>query len=137
MITPSDFCDLIAGYTLEYLAEFLQVETRTIIRWKKGTSAVPYSAVLALNIKIHGDVAGMFGEGWKGFNFGPDGKLYPPYFRGGFSPLQIAGMFFEMQELRLLRRENNELKAAIAAHSVESEKQWAKNQVLALFTLDD
>lgn len=83
-IPAEEFRDLTAGCNPEILAKFLHVTPRTLQRWREGSASAPYSAYLALNLFLNGEIAGFFGKGWKGFNFGRDGKLYPPLFHGGY-----------------------------------------------------
>lgn len=82
-----------------------------------------------------GDLSGLLGQDWEGFSFGKDGKLYPPFFHGGFTALQIAGMFFEMQELRHLRRENKRLATDLKAAQEKAASLWAAAKVRELIDI--
>jgi hypothetical protein len=125
----SDFRDLVAGMDSGYLCDYLQIHTRTLKRWKEGTAAVPHSAVIALRLKLDGDLSAVGGDDWTGFVFARDGRLYAPYFRGGFTALQICGMFFERQELSWLRREVKRLDAELQLHQANA---WAERKVRQL-----
>ena len=130
-MNASDFQDLVAGMDPAWLCDYLQIHQRTLKRWKSGTASVPHSAVLALRLKLEGDVASFAGEGWKGFFFGRDGLFYPPYFHGGFTPVQICGMFFERQELSWLRREVKRLDSELRLQQLDS---WAARKVSGFFS---
>lgn len=104
--------DLLFGAP-EDVAAYLGVSARSVKRWKAG-HPLPPTIERLLRIR-YGDLSGLLGPDWEGFTFGQDGKLYPPFFRGGFSALQICGMFFEVQlsrqEVRRLERELQQLNA--------------------------
>lgn len=121
-----EFCDLVAGYDPAWIAAYLKIKPRTLKRWKEGTSAVPHSAVLALKTKLDGEVACFAGEGWKGFFFAKDGKLYLPYFKRGLEPMQLCAMFFQVQELHHMRRELRRLETTLKEHQANT---WALHKV--------
>ena len=91
------FRDLVAGRDDQKLADFLQVSLKTFRRWKSGKSTPPHSAIIALNMRLGGDLSAIAGKDWAGFCFGYDGKLYIDCWRGGFDPHQIRAMFFRTQ----------------------------------------
>jgi hypothetical protein len=129
-MNASDFRDLVAGMDPAWLCDYLQIHSRTLKRWKSGAAAVPHSAVLALRLKLEGDVASFAGEAWKGFFFGRDGKLYIPFFHRGHEPAQICAMFFQVQELHHLRREVQRLGAELKQHQANAWAMQKVNEVL-------
>jgi hypothetical protein len=62
-----------------------------------------------------GNFGDTYGSDWNGFEIAADGKLYVPFFRRGFEPYQIQGMFFKLQQLdyyeRTHRKAQEELQA--------------------------
>lgn len=124
LLNTNDPNDLLFG-SAESIAQYLGVTTKTVRRWKDG-QPLPPTAFKLLQLR-YGDLSGLMGEDWQGFTFGRDGKLYPPFFRGGFSAPQICGMFFEMQGLRHLRRENKRIQEQLDAVRIELEKEKAHN----------
>lgn len=122
-LNTNDPQDLLFG-SAESVAAYLGVSVKTVKRWKAGA---PLPATIERLLRIrYGDLSGLLGADWQGFTFGTDGKLYPPFFRGGFSALQICGMFFEVQELRHLRREVKRLCGDLAR---ERSNGWAAGKV--------
>lgn len=122
-LNPNDPNDLLFG-SAESLADYLGVSAKTVKRWKNGAPLPePVRRLLVLRL---GDLSGLLGSDWSGFYVGVDGLLYPPFFRGGFGPLQIAGMFFEVQELRHLRRENKKLCLEVKTLRTQA---WAADKV--------
>lgn len=95
--------DLLHGDALS-IAEFLGVAPRTVKRWKAGRVALPEPCRKLLRLRFEGDASALLGNGWEGFYF-QRGELFIPGWRYGFNPDQIRGMFFEVQEVRALRRE--------------------------------
>jgi hypothetical protein len=122
------FRELVAGIDGDCLCKYLRITPRTLKRWKEGTARAPHSAIIALKLKLEGDMSVLGGKDWKGFNFA-NGKLFPPYFRGGFTALQISAMFFERQELNWLRRERTQLMAQLEK---EKATAWAMRKVKSL-----
>lgn len=115
------FSELVAGMDKHYLADFLQVDIKTLRRWINGTSTPPHSAFIALRLKLDGDLAALNPD-WHGFNLAADGKLYAPMHKRGFDPFQIQAMFFEVQasrhhqnEVRRLEKEVAELRSKLWA----------------------
>lgn len=122
-LNTNDPQDLLFGAP-EDVAAYLGVSARSVKRWKAG-HPLPPTIERLLRIR-YGDLSGLLGPDWEGFTFGQDGKLYPPFFRGGFTALQICGMFFELQELRHLRREVKRLSGELAQ---ERSNGWAVRKV--------
>lgn len=115
--------DLLFG-SAQSIADFLGIDARTVRRYKAGQE-MPSTVFKLLQLR-YGDLAGVLGSDWEGFTLGHDGKLYPPFFRGGFSALQICAMFFELQELRHLRHEVKRLTSLLARERADT---WAKQKV--------
>ena len=103
----------------------------TARRWKSKPDTMPEAAQRLTRFADQGDVAEVFGADWSGFKFSA-GKLYPPYFRDGFTPFQIAAMFYEQQELWHLRRE---VKRMMQEQDSEKAKAWAMAKVRRLVTM--
>lgn len=125
-MTALEFCDLVAGISPQYLCDYLDVNLRTLVRWKSGLVPVPIAIAILLQLKLSGDVSAIFGDAWHGFRFGMDGKLYIPFFHRGHTPLQICAMFFELQELHQLRVEVKRLALEL---DNERARSWARVKV--------
>lgn len=106
------------GASIPYIQQVTGAPFSTARRWKLNPAKMPDCAARLVRFAVFGDLTEILGQEWRGFEF-RGGLLYPPYFRGGFTPLQIAAMFFELQELRGLRREVKMLKAQL----------WAKGKL--------
>jgi len=119
------FPDLVAGMDAQYLCDYLQITKRTLARWKNGTATPPHSAILALQIKLDGNLSALGGNAWKGF-FLRDGKLYAPFFERGITPDRLNSLFFAMQELRALRLD------AKKAREVRAVEVWASDKLNGL-----
>jgi hypothetical protein len=130
MMDTPDFLDLVAGYDPAWIAALLKIHPRTLKRWKEGTAAVPFAAFLLLKLKLEGDLATLAGKPWEGFQL-RQGKLYLPYFKRGLEPMQICALFFEVQELRHLRREVQRLGAEL---KLQQSRAWALQKVNNLKT---
>lgn len=94
------------GASIAFIMQVTDAPLTTATRWKKNPDKMPACAAKLVRFAVFGDLSEILGRDWKGFRFAGN-MLYPPYFRGGFSPLQIAAMFFERQELLQYRRDNN------------------------------
>lgn len=116
--------DATYGASVSLIQECTGATQATAYRWKKNPESMPEAAKRLCRFAVWGDVTEVFGKGWQGFKVA-HGKLYPPFFRGGFSPLEIAAMFFEMQELRYLRREIKRVEALLVTEKVRAEKYRA------------
>ncbi|MDO9011346.1 MAG: hypothetical protein Q7U78_06000 [Gallionella sp.] len=106
ILNTKDDTDLLCGDAAP-LAEFLGVTLKTVYRWREG-APLPAPCRRLLQIR-HGDLSGLLGDGWDGYTFGRDGKLYLPGWRGGFDPDQIRAMFFKVQQVRSLHDKIREL----------------------------
>lgn len=96
----------------------------TAYRWKKQPATIPEAAKRLIRFAVWGDLAEIFGKEWEGFKI-VKGKLYPPFFRGGFTPLEIAAMFFQMQELHQTRRDIKHIEKLLADERERSAKLCA------------
>lgn len=104
------FFDLVAGISEQWLCKYLDVNAKTVKRWKKGTTEAPHAVRLLLRIALEGDLSAIGGEGWEGFNIGRiDHKLYMPLFHGGKTGQDIQELFFTNQRARWYEREMNRL----------------------------
>lgn len=119
---PTNFADLVAGYSVENLSDFLQVSPRTFTNWKTGRTQPPHAAVIALRMKLHGDLSAIGGKQWQGFTL-TNGQLTAPLHGRPFDPYQLQGMFFEVQlarhykrEIETLKIELQQMRARIWAH---------------------
>lgn len=91
------------GASILFIQQVTGAPFSTARRWKHKPASMPECAARLVRFAVFGDVQEVFGDAWRGFEF-RSGLLYPPFFRGGFSPLQIASMFYERQELMEYRR---------------------------------
>lgn len=106
------------GASVLYIQQVTGAPNATARRWKLNPAMMPNTAARLVKFAVFGDLALILGSTWAGFEY-RGGMIYPPFFRGGFTPLQIAAMFYEMQELRELRREVKRLNTQL----------WAKGKV--------
>lgn len=126
MTTP-EFCDLIAGIDLQYLADYLHISPKTLKRYKTGAT-VPHAVVIAVRLKLSGDLAALGGNQWQGFTICKDGLMYLPGWRGGFEPHQIRAMFFQVQQVRSLEAQIRAIQrreAALEADIADALRQAA------------
>lgn len=93
----------------------------TAYRWKKHPQTIPEAAKRLIRFNVWGDLSEIFGKEWDGFKL-VKGKLYPPFFRGGFTPLEIAAMFFQLQELHQTRRDIKHAERQLAEEKARNEK---------------
>lgn len=91
------------GASILFIQQITGASFSTARRWKLNPDKMPASDAKLVRFAVFGDLTEVLGDAWRGFEF-RGGMLYPPYFRGGFTPLQIAAMFFERQELLEYRR---------------------------------
>lgn len=125
-MTRSD--DATYGASTAFIQQVTGASPATARRWKARPHTMPPCAARLVRFAVFGDLEVILGSEWKNFTFS-QGKLHPPFFRGGFSPLQICAMFFELQELRHLRREVSRLAADLRSHQHNS---WALDKLRAL-----
>lgn len=113
------------GASIPYIQQVTGAPFSTARRWKLNPSKMPATSAKLVKFAVFGDLSLILGDAWAGFEY-RGGMIYPPFFRGGFTPLQLAAMFYEMQELRELRREVKRLNAAL------DRSHWASAQVKSL-----
>lgn len=109
-LNTHDQADLLFG-DAQPIADYLGVSLKTVQRWKSGAK-MPTAALKLMQVR-YGDLSGLLGKDWEGFNFGTrldDPKLYLPCWRGGFEPYAIRAMFFQVQQVRALQAEIREAK---------------------------
>ena len=118
------------GASLSLIQQATGAPASTARRWKANPASMPPAAARLTRFAVFGDLTEVFGSDWHGFTLA-HGKLYAPYHHGGFTPLQIAGMFFELQELRHLRNHTRQLVTELAA---EKSTAWANAKIRSLAT---
>lgn len=117
------------GASVDLIQQVTGAPASTARRWKRKPDTMPSCAARLVRFAVFGDLEEIFGDAWHGFRLGNDRKLYPPFFRGGFTPEQICAMFFEVRELRWLRREV----ASLAADLYDQRTQlWALSKISAV-----
>lgn len=94
-----EFRELVHGTNAD-LAEYFEVDPRTLRRWKSGDVPIPGAVARLARLRFAGDASALMGKDWSGFRFGSDGKLYIEEWRGGFDPHGIRSMFFTVQLVR-------------------------------------
>jgi hypothetical protein len=122
-----EFSELVHGVSAEVLAEYFDVDPRTVRRWKSGEVEIPGAVARLTRMRYTDDAAALLGKEWAGYRFGSDGKLYVPGWRGGFDPHAIKALFFRTQlvghleakqramEKRIAKLEQDVIEADIAA----------------------
>lgn len=108
-----------AGYPL--IMQVTGASKATACRWKKQPDSIPEAAKRLIRFAVWGDLAEVFGKEWENFKI-VKGKLYPPLFRGGFTPVEIGAMFFKVQEVGALRRDVIQLRLELEAEKERSEQ---------------
>ena len=106
------------GASIAFIRSVTGASERTARRWKADPARMPESMAKLVRFAVFGDLDQIAGDRWHDFKL-LRGKLYAPLFRDGFTPQQISGMFFELQELRYLRGEVKRLR----------EQLWAKDKI--------
>jgi hypothetical protein len=119
-----EFRDLIAGTPDNMLYRYLGIGASTFRRYKTGGAPIPIPVEKLLRLRL-GDLSVLGGRDWEGFRFGVDGLFYHPFWKKGFTPEELRGLFFTVQaswidrrELGRVRAELEELKAKI--HPIEA-----------------
>lgn len=108
------FSDLVAGVSEQWICEYLQVNPKTVKRWRTGEVNAPHAIRKLLKIALDGDLSALGGKEWEGFVIGrKDQLMYIPLFHRGQTPRQVAAMFFYLQEAREDKREIKRLQAEI------------------------
>jgi len=120
--------DATYGASVEFIQQVTGAPASTARRWKAKPDTMPECAKRLVRFAVFGDLEVILGSEFKNFTFS-QGKIYPPFFRGGFSAVQICAMFFEIQELRHLRREVQRLSADLRCHQ---DNTWALDKLRAL-----
>lgn len=134
-MTTDEFCDLVAGISEKWICNYLEINPKTVKRWKLGVTKPPHATALLLKIKLDGDLSAIGNEGWKGFKIGiKDHLLYMPLFHGGYTPEKLQAMFFLNQrarwyerEMHKLERENKALKEKAVLQKGERERPTVKS----------
>jgi len=129
MLNTRDQTDLLSG-DAETIAGYLGVSVRTVKRWKSG-QPMPAAPFKLMQLR-HGDLSAIGGADWEGFYFGRDNLFYHPFFKYGFNPYELKGLFFNRQEVAHFRREVPGLKAELKKWK---DAAWATGKVLELFKL--
>jgi hypothetical protein len=130
-LDTSNDADLLHGNAAT-LANYLGISHSSVRRYQAG-APLPEITRKLLKLRL-GDLGGVMGKEWQGFTIGHDHKLYSPFFRGGFSPVQICSMFFELQELAYLRAEVKRLNAKLEPQRAA---KWARDKVRSLAQAPD
>jgi hypothetical protein len=126
MIDINETGTLFASQSEEKLSELLEVNIKTVKRWKTGKFPVPKPIRLIMQFINWGELAAIGGKEWEGFTINlRDHKLNIPGFsqnREGFSPGQLKDIFFKIQYIPQL-----ESKLKYKSELLES----AKNELIA------
>lgn len=95
-----------------FAERYLRVSPDTVKRWLDGTTAPPWSAIIALRAGV-GKMPGM--ESWRGWHFSEkDGLLYAPGYTRGFTPGEMLAWHFKEQLLHHLQRQVADLESRLA-----------------------
>ena len=119
--TDSDFSDLIAGVSDSWLYDYIGVAPATFRRWKTGKARVPIAVHKLLSVRLGGFDA-LAGPAWKGYRIGADGLFYHPFWKRGFTPGELRGLFFQVQRTWLLEREKMALERELTAARALAQK---------------
>lgn len=97
------------GITTLELAELAGVNRTTASRWKLNRSRTPPAVLRLVALRVWGDVAEIFGAGWRGWRIGRDGLLYGPAWRRGFTAGEILAMPYLYGRISALEHQVREL----------------------------
>ena len=104
--------------SIEMIQRITGASIKTIKRWKNGACTPPESASRLLRFHVLGDVSALLGQSWEGFYF-RDGLLYMAEWRRGIEPTEIRAIFWQVQQVAGLQRENRQLKQELERRSTE------------------
>lgn len=104
-MSPDEFSTLTFGLDQVQIGELAGVSAATVRRWLSGATPIPYAVQQLLQLRCRGVV----GKDWEGWRFGPDGLLYHPSWRRGFTGHELAGMWYGMQRAATLERQVKQL----------------------------
>lgn len=107
------FAEISAGCSPEFLAAFLHVSIRTITNWRRGRPEAPYAARALLFLRLGGDMATVWGNGWEGFKMRPD-AFFHPFWRRGYTPGELKAFFYQVQVFQRMERDVEDLRAELA-----------------------
>ena len=104
--------------SIELIQRITGASTKTVKRWKNGTSVPPESARRLLRFHVLGDVAALLGDSWEGIRF-RDGLLFIPEWRRGLAATEIRTLFWQVQQVAGLHREIRHLEQKLERRSAE------------------
>lgn len=98
MVDLEDFHILAHGINSKFLCEHLDINPRTLHRWRTGQTEAPRAVKLLLRYINWGELESIGGSDWEGFTINKrDHRLSVPLFHKDFNAREIAAMFFTMQ----------------------------------------
>ena len=98
---PAEFQTLTFGLDQEQIGDLAGVTAGTVRRWMAGDTPIPYAVQQLFRLRC----CGVVGKDWEDWRFGPDGLLYHPSWRRGFTGRDLAGMWYGVQRAASLERQ--------------------------------
>lgn len=102
---PEEFQSLTFGLDQEQIGDLAGVTVPTVRRWLSGYTPIPYAVQQLFRLRC----CGVVGKDWEGWRFGPDGLLYHPFWRRGFTGRDLAGMWYGVQRTASLEAQVRQL----------------------------
>lgn len=115
---PEEFLTLTFGLDLENIGDLAGVTAGTVRRWLAGSTPIPYAVQQLFRLRC----CGVIGKDWEGWRFGPDGLLYHPSWRRGFTGRDLAGMWYGVQRVATLERQVRQLEKDCEGLRVDLER---------------
>lgn len=115
---PEEFLTLTFGLDLENIGDLAGVTAGTVRRWLSGSTPIPYAVQQLFRLRC----CGVVGKDWEGWRFGPDGLLYHPTWRRGFTGRDLAGMWYGVQRVATLERQARQLEKECEKLRVDLER---------------
>lgn len=114
-----EFRSLTFGMKVEQIAELSGYSCSTVRRWFTEKMPVPFTVQQLFKLRRNS----VIGKEWENWKFGSDGLLYHPFWRRGFTGIELAGMWYEIQTKAWLESEVRNLKNSIEKLSDKIDEQ--------------
>lgn len=122
-IAPENFKGLrrSLGLTVTQCAAYLRADKRTLLKWEKGVSPVPFAVFELLRLVLESVRFKMSHVKWDGYFINDKGVLHSPDIGGkGFTPEQLVWSTMTRSEAALLRNDVTKLQGQLDATIAEN-----------------
>lgn len=96
------------------VAAFLGVSLHTLRRYRNHPDSMPEACKKLMRLRLEGDLRAIGGDAWTGFYL-QQGELFVPFFERSFTPEQVKGMFFRVQQVAALEADLRDLRGRLWA----------------------